>query len=58
MSHFLQLFSEKLIKTSERDIFLEKLSVFAKSMILHAFWRNEPLFVTFFRKVRQNLKTW
>ena len=40
MSHFLQLFSEKLIKTSIRDSLLEKLEVLAKSMIFHAFSRN------------------
>ena len=53
MSHFLQLFSEKLIKTSKRDSFLEKLSVLAKSMIFH---EMSSFFATFFGKVDQNLE--
>ena len=57
MSHFLQVFSEKLIKASKRDSFLEKLQVLAKSTIFHDFSRNEPLFASFFPKVRQNLET-
>ena len=57
MSDFLQLFSEKLIKTSKRDRFLEKLSVLAKLRIFHAFSRNERLFATFFRKGHQNVDT-
>ena len=57
MSNFLQLFYEKFVKTSKRDNFLEKLSVLVKSTIFHAFSRNEPLFVTFFRKVDKNLET-
>ena len=57
MRHFLELFSEKLIKTSKRDSLLEKLRVFAKSIIFHAFSRNEPLFATFLGKVDENLGT-
>ena len=44
MSHFLQLFSEKFMETSTRNSFLEKVQVLAKSMIFHAFSRNEKLF--------------
>ena len=57
MSNFLQLFLEKLVKTSKRDSLLEKLSVLAKSTIFQAFSRNEPLFATFFQKVDQNVET-
>ena len=37
MSHFLELFSEKLIKSSKRGSLLEKLNCFAKSMIYMLF---------------------
>ena len=57
VSNFSQLFSEKLVKTSEPDSFLEKLSVLAKSTIFHGFSRNEPLFATFLQKVDPNLET-
>ena len=57
MIHVLELFSENFMKTSKPDSFLEKLQLLAKSMIFHAFSRNEPLFPTFFRKVDQNLET-
>ena len=56
MSHFLELFSEKFMKTSKYDGLLEKSQVLGKSMMFDAFSRNEPLFATFFRKVRQNLE--
>ena len=57
MSHFLQPFPEKFVETSKRDSLLEKLQVLAKSMIFHAFSRNEPLFATFFQKDDQKLET-
>ena len=56
MRQFLQLFSEKFVKTSKHDSLLEKVEVLAKSMIFHAFSRNEPPFASFFRKVHQNLE--
>ena len=56
MSHFLEISSEKLIKTSKRDSLLQKLQVLAKSTIFHAFSRNEPLFATFFQKLIKTSK--
>ena len=44
MSHFLQLYAEKLTKTPKHGSFLEKLLVLAKSMIFRAFSRNDSLF--------------
>ena len=44
MSHFLQLFAEKLTKTPKHGSLLEKLLVLAKSMIFRAFSRNDSLF--------------
>ena len=58
MSNFFQLFSERFVKPSKPHSLLEKLQVLAKSMIFHAFSRNEPFFfATFFQKVTQNLET-
>ena len=56
MSHFLQLFSEKLTKTPKHGCFLEKLQVLAKWMIFRSFSRNEPLFATFCWKADQTPK--
>ena len=56
MSHFLQLFCEKFIKTSKRDSFLEKVPVFVKSMISDDFSRNEELFATFSEKFIETSK--
>ena len=50
MSHFLQLLVEKLPKTQDHDSLCQTLLVVAKSMIFHAFSRNEPLFATFCRR--------
>ena len=58
MSHFLQLFAEKLTKTPKHGSFLEELQVLAKSMIFRAFSRNEPFSATFCWKVHRNVKTW
>ena len=58
MSHFLQLFAEKLSKTRKNGSFLEELQVLAKSMIFRAFSRNEPFFATFSWKDDQNAETW
>ena len=44
INHYLQLFSEKFIKTSKYDGLLEKWHIFAKPMIFHGFSRNHPLF--------------
>ena len=44
ISHFLQLFAEKLTKTPKHGSLLEKLLVLAKSMIFRAFSRNGSLF--------------
>ena len=57
MSLFFQVSCKKLLKTSKRDSFLEKLSNFAKLAIFQLFSRNEPLSATFFRKVREKLET-
>ena len=57
MSHFLQLLAEKLMKTPKSSSLLERLLVLAKSMIFHAFSRNEPLFATFGRKVDEYAET-
>ena len=56
MSHFLQLFSEKLIKMSERDSFLEKLSVLGKSMIFHEMSHCLQFFSEKFVKNKQLVK--
>ena len=55
MSNFLQLLAENLMKTPKHASLLEKLLVFAKSMIFHAFLPNEQ---TFGRKVDENAETW
>ena len=47
MSHFLQVFAQKLSKTPKHDSLLEKLEVLAKSVIFRGFSRNETLFGTF-----------
>ena len=51
ISKLLQVLAEKLMKTPKQASLLEKLVVLAKSMIFHAFSRNERLFLTFGRKV-------
>ena len=56
MSHFLQLSAKKLPKTEDHDSLCQNLLVLAKSMIFHAFSRNEQLFDCFGRKVSQNAK--
>ena len=58
MSHFLQLFAEKLTKTPKHGSFVEELQVLAKSMIFRAFSRNEPFSATFSWKNDQNAETW
>ena len=58
MSHFLQLFAEKLTKTPKHGSFLEKLQVLAKWTIFRSFSRNELPFATFCWKVDQNAETW
>ena len=50
MSHVLQLFCEKFVKTSKRDSSLENLQVLAISTIFHSFPQNEPRFATFSEK--------
>ena len=57
MSTFLQLLGKKLMKAPKHASFLEKLLVLAKSMIFHAFSRNEQLFATFGRKLDENAET-
>ena len=57
MRHFLELFAEKLTKTTERDILLQKMQVLAKSTIFRAFLGNGAHFATFFWKVDQNAET-
>ena len=57
MSHFLQLLAEKLMKTPKSSSLLEKLLVLAKSIIFHAFSRNDRLFATFGRKDDENAET-
>ena len=47
MRHFLHFFAEKFMKTEKHASLFEKLSVLAKSMIFHAFSRNQALFATF-----------
>ena len=54
MRHFLQLLAEKLIKMPKFSCLLEKLLGLTKSIIFHAFLRNERLFATFGRKVDEN----
>ena len=56
MSHFLQLFAEKLTKTPKHGSFLEELQVLAKSMIFRAFSRNEPFFQLFSEKMTKTPK--
>ena len=57
MRHFLLLLAEKFGKTPKHGGFFEKLQVLAKSTIFRAFPRNDALFATFGRKVRQNAET-
>ena len=54
MSKFLQLLAEKLMKMPKQASLPEKVLVFVKSMIFHAFSRNGRLFATFGRKVDEN----
>ena len=57
MRHILQIFAENMFKTPKRDILLEKMQVFAKSTIFHAwFLRNGAYFGTFFWKVDKKPK--
>ena len=58
MSHFLQLFAEKLTKMPKHGSFIEELQVLAKSMIFRAFSRNDPFSATFSWKNDQNAETW
>ena len=57
MTDFLQLLAEKMMKTPKHASLLEKFLVLAKSMIFHAFSRNERLFLTFGLKVDENGET-
>ena len=53
MSHFLQLFSEKLIETLKGNTLLEEIPVLAKSMVFRGFSRNEPISQLFSEKFIQ-----
>ena len=57
MSNFLQVLAEKFTKTPKHASLLEKLLVFAKSMIFHGFSRHENLSSTFGRKLDENAET-
>ena len=57
MTNFFQHLAEKLMKTPKSSSLLEKLLVLAKSIIFHAFSRDERLFATFGRKVDENAET-
>ena len=50
MSHFLQLFSEKLMKTLERDSLLEKLSVWPNRRFFMLFHEMSHFLQRFFEK--------
>ena len=57
MSNFFQLLAEKFTKTPEHASLLDKLLVWAISMIFNAFERNEQLFPTFGQKLDENAET-